>query len=134
MPSRLANLEQVANALITPSYLSFESALSRYGILSQIPATFTFATTRKTTTIRLGETEVVYRKLKASLFFGYVEVKGTLIAEPEKAFLDMLYMILRGNAFMSLGDLDLKILNRRRVKEYAARFPAKVAQRARELA
>ena len=32
-------LERTANELYYPSYLSFESALSRYGILSQIPYT-----------------------------------------------------------------------------------------------
>ncbi len=32
-------LEKTANELYYPSYLSFESALSRYGILSQIPYT-----------------------------------------------------------------------------------------------
>src|ERR1700682_6019810 len=38
--------EKAAGELYFPSYLSFESALSRYGILSQIPYTLTFATTR----------------------------------------------------------------------------------------
>src|SRR4029450_6358520 len=43
--------EQIAStSLDYPSYLSFESALARHGILSQIPHTFTFATTRPSKT------------------------------------------------------------------------------------
>ena len=38
------DVPRIANALYLPSYLSFESALARYGILSQIPYTVTFAT------------------------------------------------------------------------------------------
>lgn len=42
------SIEKIANKIYYPSYLSFESALSSYGILSQIPYVLTFATPLKT--------------------------------------------------------------------------------------
>src|SRR4030067_342272 len=53
-------IEKTANELYYPSYLSFESALSRYGILSQIPYTLTFATNRRSKKILLRDREVEY--------------------------------------------------------------------------
>src|SRR3989337_3167990 len=44
----MISVENIAAQLYHPNYLSFESALSRYGILNLIPYTVTFATTRKT--------------------------------------------------------------------------------------
>ena len=44
LPENIEKIPEIANQLYFPSYLSFESALSRYGIISQIPYTITFAT------------------------------------------------------------------------------------------
>ncbi|MEA1912839.1 MAG: hypothetical protein U9N06_03265, partial [candidate division WOR-3 bacterium] len=38
-------VEKIASAIYPPNYLSFESVLSKYGVLNLIPYTFTFATT-----------------------------------------------------------------------------------------
>jgi predicted transcriptional regulator of viral defense system len=123
----------IANALYTPSYLSFESALSRHGLLSQIPASLTFATTRKSRRMTLSTTEIEYRKVKTSLFFGYTAGNGLLIAEPEKALLDALYMVSRGKLMLKTGQLDIKGLRRTRLANYAKKYPVGVRDRMREL-
>lgn len=120
-------LEAVANQLYFPSYLSFEAALSRFGILSQIPYTLTFATTRPPKRMRVGETEVEYSRLKASLYFGYRQEGSIYVAEPEKALLDMLYLISRCRRHLNLKELDLKIINREKFLTYAAKFPAYIS-------
>lgn len=117
------DVKRIANQLYYPSYLSFESALSTYGILSQIPYTQTFATNRKSKKMTIWSTEAEYTQLKTDLFFGYKFDKGIYIAEPEKALLDELYMISRGKRTISINELNLEDINRDRLKEYAVKFP-----------
>lgn len=114
---------KAANQLYYPSYLSFESALSRYGILSQIPYTQTFATVKRGKKMVLWDTEVEFRQLKKELFFGYRMEDGIYIAEPEKALLDQLYMVGRGKGRLDIKELDLKEIDVKLLKEYARRFP-----------
>ncbi len=121
-----ADLARIANQLVYPSYLSFESALSRYGILSQVPYTLTFATTHRSQSMTLGDTMVEFRQLKGDLFFGYTLQGGLYVAEPEKALLDQLYMVSRGLASLRLEALDLSSLDPTRLRTYAARFPETV--------
>ena len=117
-------IEKTANELYYPSYLSFESALSRYGILSQIPYTQTFATTKKSKKMILWETEVEFRQLKKDLFFGYKMEEGMYVAQPEKALLDQLYMVARGKGSLNIKELDLKEVNKELFEQYARRFPS----------
>jgi predicted transcriptional regulator of viral defense system len=113
----------LANLLYTPSYLSFESALSRYGILSQIPYAMTLATTRRSKKMTLDGTAVEYRQLREDLFFGHRLEKGLDIAEPEKALLDALYLVKRGKLSLALEELDLSGLSLKKLDSYGSRFP-----------
>ncbi len=123
---RSPDLACIANQLVYPSYLSFESALSRHGILSQVPYALTFATTHRSQRMVLGETEVEFRQLKRDLFFGYTLAQGLYVAEPEKALLDQLYMVTRGLSNLTLDELDLSPIDPQHLRAYAARFPATV--------
>lgn len=116
-------LGKVANELYYPSYLSFESALSRYGILSQTPYVLTFATTKTSKRLKLAGREVEYRQLKNKFFFGYTLEKGVYIAEPEKALLDQLYMMSKGRGELSIEELDLKRINKKLLEKYSRNFP-----------
>ena len=121
--ARPADEAALANVLYRPSYLSFESALARHGILSQIPYTMTFATTRRSKRMAIGGREAEFRQIKKDLFFGY-RLEGSLyVAEPEKALLDELYMMKKGRAAVPLEELDVDRLSRGRLREFAARFP-----------
>jgi len=113
----------LANLLYTPSYLSFESALSRYGILSQVPYTITLATTRRSKKMILDGAAVEYRQLKRDLFFGHRLDHGLDIAEPEKALLDAVYLLKKGNLSLALEEIDVSSLSSGKVKSYASRFP-----------
>jgi len=120
---RPADVPRLANLLYMPSYLSFESALARYGILSQIPYTVTFATTRRSKRMTLGTTVVEFHQLRNDLFFGYTLEQGLYLAEPEKALLDELYLLKRGRASLELSELRLAELSLEKLLAYAARFP-----------
>jgi predicted transcriptional regulator of viral defense system len=118
------DVEKMANELYFPAYLSFESALAKFGVLSQIPYTLTFATPRPSKRISIGETEVVYRHLKKDLFFGYALGDGKYTATPEKALLDELYLMSRGKAKVDLAELDFREIKRAVLEDYARKFPA----------
>jgi len=120
------SLENIAAQLYIPNYLSFESALARYGILNLIPYTLTFATTRKTKNYTLQNKEIEFRQISPKLFFGFVMKNGIYIASPEKALLDEVYFVVRGKATFDLDELDIKKLSRKILKDYSQRFPAYV--------
>lgn len=125
LPEKIPNLEKIANQIYFPSYLSFESALSKYGILSQIPYTLTFATPLKTKTIKVLDKKVEYRKIKKELFFGFKKEKEIFIALPEKAILDTLYFISMGKLDLNLKNLDLSKIKKERLISFSKRFPQK---------
>ena len=127
------SMETVADELYIPNYLSFESALSRYGILNLVPYTLTFATPRKTRNFTLRKQGVEFRQIAPRLFFGYEIEKGINIATPEKAFLDQLYFYSRGKALMDFDELNLKGLSPQIAKKYAERFPGYVQKRLGEI-
>jgi predicted transcriptional regulator of viral defense system len=117
------SLENVAAQLYLPNYLSFESALAKFGILNLIPYALTFATTRKTRKYTLRKQEVEFRQISSELFFGYEMKDGMNIALPEKAFLDEIYFVARGKATLDFDELDIKKLSIKTLKEFSKRFP-----------
>ncbi|MCU0576763.1 MAG: hypothetical protein MUD15_08085 [Desulfobacterota bacterium] len=88
--------EEVASRLYQPSYLSLESALSHYGIIPEMVFVYVSVTPKITRTFENVLGRFVYRHVKSALFWGYSEVKTEtgrfLMAEPEKAVLDYLYL------------------------------------------
>lgn len=89
------HLFRVANKLYPPSYVSFETALAFHNLIPEAVMQLKSATTRKTYS---SETEIgnfEYKNIKETLYFGYavhhVEGQPVLIAEPEKALLDLIY-------------------------------------------
>lgn len=115
--------EKIAGELYFPAYLSFEQALSYYGILSQIPYTRTFATKRPAKKIIIAGVEIEYSHLKKELFFGYILKNGKYIAEKEKALLDQLYMVSMGKRSVNIEELDLRDIDIGKLTEYAKKFP-----------
>ena len=86
----------MANRLYAPSYVSFEMALSHYGLIPEGVYSVTSASSRKTASFKTPIVRFSYRKIKPSLLFGYQLQKqkgqGYKIAEMEKALLDYLYL------------------------------------------
>lgn len=126
-------IEKVVSEVYYPCYLSFASALAEYGILSQLPHTVTFATTRLSQTVTLGDTIVELIRLPAALFFGYTLNDGKAIARPEKALLDQLYLVSKHAGYLSLPELDLKDINQKLLLSYAKQFPKNVQTLAEQL-
>lgn len=120
------DVEKIANELYFPSYLSFEQALSQYSILSQVPYTQTFATTRPTKKMVIADVVVEFSHIKKELFFGYLLRNGKYIADKEKALLDQLYMVSMGKRSIDVEELDLKDIDKIKLEEFAKRFPSQI--------
>jgi len=77
------------------TYVSFISALHLYGIIEQIPQMITLASTVHTKIIRTTIATYSVHRIAPSFFSGFIWYKETenfLIAEPEKALIDSLYL------------------------------------------
>ncbi|MFC1646615.1 hypothetical protein ACFL2Y_05525, partial [Candidatus Omnitrophota bacterium] len=80
------------------AYVSFISALHLHGIVEQIPQMVTLATTAHTKTIYTKMGVFQFHQISPAFFDGFGWYKGTgsfLIAEPEKALVDSLYLSTR---------------------------------------
>lgn len=133
LPENLDKLPEIANQLYEPSYLSFESVLSRHGILNQVPYAITFATIRKTKKIEILDTEAEYHQLKHNLYTGFFKEDNLFVAYPEKALLDQLYLISRGKASLSIEELNLNPINKERFIKFSKFFPFSVQKVAKKL-
>ncbi|MBU0951716.1 MAG: hypothetical protein KKH91_02645 [Elusimicrobia bacterium] len=79
-------------------YVSFLSALHLHGIIEQIPQTITLASTAHTRKIKTTVGTFIVHKISPKFFAGFGWYKGSesfLIAEPEKALADCLYLFTR---------------------------------------
>lgn len=79
-------------------YVSFLSALHLHGIIDQIPQTITLASTSHTNKLKTTLGTYMVHKISPQYFFGFDWYKGTggfLVAEPEKALADSLYIFTR---------------------------------------
>ncbi len=111
------DIEKIATQLYYPSYVSFESALSKYGILNQGLYCLTLATTRHSKKMELAGLDCEFSQIQPKLFFGFSLVNGTYLADPEKAFLDQVYMVSQGKRRGNFSEWNLEGLDQRKVVE-----------------
>ncbi|MFH0886785.1 MAG: hypothetical protein V1843_01325 [bacterium] len=123
--------EEISPALYGPSYISTEKALSFYGLIPEMVYAITSVTPRTTRRIKNKAGFFIYRQIKPKLYFGYKAKKGDrlsyLMAEPEKALLDLIYLN-RINDVAKLDNLRInwkvakKIFNKAKIRKYAAKY------------
>lgn len=95
----------VANRIYRPSYISLHTALSIYGMIPESVTDITSVTTLKTAQFTNKFGQYSYQNVKPDLFFGYKPIsivsntsginaiqQTWLLAHPEKALLDLLYL------------------------------------------
>lgn len=93
-----------------PAYVSLQSALFFHGMISQVPRVtyaVSLARTRRFTT-PMGTVSIHH--VAPGFFFGFEEAgrQGTLVASPEKALVDFLYLApARSMLFRALPELEL---------------------------
>lgn len=110
------------------AYVSFTSALHLHGIIGQIPQGVTLASTGHTKTLSTQLGTYYVHKISPSFFkgFGWYKKDGSfLIAEPEKALVDCLYLSARKkNQFKFFPELSFpKSFDFKKARKWASVIP-----------
>jgi predicted transcriptional regulator of viral defense system len=115
----------LANKVYEPSYISLEFALSYYGVIPETVYEITSVTTKTTRRFNVLGKAFTYRKIKKEAFTGYSvdKQKGLtfLIAEPEKAFVDLTYLRIISNK-KPISRFNKEKINRTKALRYAKLF------------
>lgn len=115
----------LANKLYEPSYISLELALSYHRVIPETVYEITSITPKTTRRFETLGKVFSYRRLKKAAFTGYTTAKqrGTsfLIADPEKAFVDMNYFRML-DGLKPVSRFDKGRLNPAKALRYAALF------------
>jgi len=86
----------LSNKIYSPSYVSLEKAFQYYDFIPEEIFQITSVSSKKTSKFTTSIGNFSYRHIKPSIFFGYrmlyYEKQKILLAEPEKAVLDYLYL------------------------------------------
>jgi hypothetical protein len=111
-------------------YVSFISALHLHGIVEQIPQVITLASTAHTTVLCTKAGVFSVHQISPAFFDGFDWYKGEgkfLIAEPEKALIDSLYLSSRKKKqFGSFPELEFPpVFSFKRAEQWAKRIPQK---------
>lgn len=112
------NEYKIANFLYQPSYISLESALSFYGIITAFPYQISSITIKKTKLYAFDNKSFSYSQIAKSLFWGYEKKENFLIAVKEKALLDYLYLVFKGQRILHKKSLDLSEIDKKKLKNY----------------
>lgn len=114
----------VANKLYEPSYVSLESALSYHRIIPETVYEITSITPKSTRRFETLGKIFTYHTIKKIAFTGYILEKRSgfsfIIAEPEKAFVDTLYLR------MLAGKKPLRRFNKEKINKTKAVYYAKL--------
>ena len=93
----------------SPSYISFQSALFHHGMISQIPQVRYVASLARPQVVKTTAGTYSVHQLAPEFFGGYQKgPSGAMIATPEKALVDVLYLSSsRDRKFSRLPELEL---------------------------
>ncbi len=112
----------LASRLKKDGYVSMDSVLSQNGLIGTVPIrSVSFIYSGNTQKIETPFGQIRYFKSKKDRFFGTNTIKnGVVVADNEKAYLDMLYYHVRGARFVAdpLQDVDLWKLDSSKIKKY----------------
>jgi len=102
----------VANHLQKASYVSLQSALSFYGLIPEVVNITTSVSTGRPERLDTPLGTFEFRHIKTELLFGYrmteLGEQSALIATPEKALLDLIYLQPGGGSLAYLKELRLQ--------------------------
>ena len=129
----------VAGRIYTPSYISLHTALSFYGIIPEVVTAITCVTSNRTTAYSNYFGEFSYQTVKPALFFGFRQMSlpqqgSYLMAYPEKAIIDLLYLYPQYNTAEAMLELRFdewwmqEELDRERLSAYALQSGSKAVQ------
>ena len=117
-PLNPPTLEEISAQIYQPSYISLESALSSYSIMSQIPRVLTCVTTQLPRIFKTGFGTIEYRQVKGRYFEGFIRKNNYYFAEKEKAIADYLYLSPKKDREYKFSVLDTEDINHKRLRRH----------------
>lgn len=117
---------KIANLLQVPSYISFLTALSRYGLSTQVQqGFFESASLKRSLRADIKGVAFNYYKLKERYYFDFTKKDGIFMASKEKAFLDAAYLCSFGKYKIDFSAIDIGKLDIKKLKTMLKIYPAK---------
>jgi hypothetical protein len=120
-----ASLAVISQRLAPRSYVSTGTVLAKTLVIGSIPA-------RRIQAIKVGRPRyyrcalgvIEHLSVRPGLFFGYETRDGLAYATPEKAFLDVCYLLSKGRRFSfdPVSDVQLELLDSQRILDYLAAY------------
>lgn len=124
---------EISNYLRTPSYISCMTALSYYGITTQIQQNwYENMTQRHTLKIEASGALFSYIKIAPQYYMGFSRQDNVFIATPEKALLDAAYLNSLGRYPLDWASIDSGRLDLRNLTALLAAFPENVKRRVKQ--
>lgn len=120
------DLWRLSARLSPKSYVSMDSALAHHGLIGTVPERQLSALhAARRSVVSCPQGTVRLYSIAPQLLFGFERRHdGVAIADPEKAYLDLLAYHLRGVRFVvdPLKEVRLDLLNRRKLARYLKRY------------
>ncbi|MFC1668483.1 hypothetical protein ACFL1T_03775, partial [Chlamydiota bacterium] len=127
-------LYKISNFLQVPSYVSLATALSYYGISTQVQRNYCEAiTSRRTRVFIVKDAVFSFYKLKECHYRDFIKNNGFFIATPEKAFIDAVYLYSFGKYKIDFSALDFSKLDKRKLTMIIKKYPQRVKKRVERL-
>lgn len=127
-----------ANQIKQGSYVSLQSALAFYSMIPEYVPVVTSITTGRPEKVKTPVGVFLYRHLKKPLFSGFQNVEvisgqHALVATPEKALLDLIYLTPQGDSKEYIEELRLQnisLISMENLKKEAEKFKSKKMENA----
>ena len=124
-----ADLLEVASNLVSPSYVSFLSALAFHALTTQIPVEVQVACLRQKKPVYFGNSKIAFVKIKRSALFGFKREGNAFVAEPEKAVVDGLRLPARLPVSEAFYALKQGALSAAKLEDFAERTGSSIVRR-----
>lgn len=116
-----ASLKRISNRIDPAAYISTGTVLAERTVIGSVPARRTQAVKvgrPRTYSCKLGTIE--HLSVSPTLYFGFTHESGLLVADAEKAFLDVCYFSYCGHRFSfdPVADVNLSRLDLNKVEFY----------------
>lgn len=103
----------LANRIRKASYVSMQSALSHYSMIPEYVPVVTSVTTGRPEEVKTGLGTYAFRHVRKPLFGGFLSVtvapgQSAFLATPEKALLDLIYLVPGGDEEAYIDELRLQ--------------------------
>ncbi len=124
----------ITNFLQVPSYISLMTALSIYGVTTQVQRDyFESVSLRRTISYAVRGKVFNFHKVKRGYYFGFQKRDGIFIASKEKAFVDAVYLCSFGRYPLDLSSLDVGALDKKEVLKISEIFPKRTIEAVKEI-